>query len=173
MWWYLTILIPWKELWCLCLLYFFILQIPDADKDEVLVALKGHAFLNKGQIDQALKVENLWPTEFCPYKCHFFFMINKNKQVIYSNYIWPMIWSSVTPDECVLYWKIDCYKFTKSRLPQVSSELVASNPNLAQGFALRGLVHSAEGQQQLAEQRSDLNLCACVVPMALHWVELQ
>uniref|UniRef100_A0A8D3C255 SKI3 subunit of superkiller complex n=1 Tax=Scophthalmus maximus TaxID=52904 RepID=A0A8D3C255_SCOMX len=29
--------------------------IPDADKDEVLVALKGHAFLNKGQIDQALK----------------------------------------------------------------------------------------------------------------------
>ncbi|XP_035494637.1 tetratricopeptide repeat protein 37 isoform X2 [Scophthalmus maximus] len=64
-------------------------QIPDADKDEVLVALKGHAFLNKGQIDQALKV---------------------------------------------------------------SSELVASNPNLAQGFALRGLVHSAEGQQQLAEQ---------------------
>ncbi|XP_022607239.1 tetratricopeptide repeat protein 37 [Seriola dumerili] len=64
-------------------------QIPDAEKDPVLVALKGRAYLNKGQIDQALKV---------------------------------------------------------------SSELVASNPNLAQGLALRGLVHLAEGQQQLAEQ---------------------
>uniref|UniRef100_A0A8D3A6Z6 SKI3 subunit of superkiller complex n=1 Tax=Scophthalmus maximus TaxID=52904 RepID=A0A8D3A6Z6_SCOMX len=74
---------------CLKCITIAIQMIPDADKDEVLVALKGHAFLNKGQIDQALKV---------------------------------------------------------------SSELVASNPNLAQGFALRGLVHSAEGQQQLAEQ---------------------
>ncbi|XP_053276715.1 SKI3 subunit of superkiller complex protein [Pleuronectes platessa] len=64
-------------------------QIPDAVKDQVLVALKGRAYLNKGQIDQALKV---------------------------------------------------------------SSELVASNPNLDQGLALRGLVHSAEGQHQLAEQ---------------------
>ncbi|XP_071338724.1 superkiller complex protein 3 [Trachinotus anak] len=64
-------------------------QIPDAEKDPVLVALKGRAYLNKGQIDQALKV---------------------------------------------------------------SSGLVASNPNLAQGLALRGLVHLAEGQQQLAEQ---------------------
>nr|XP_019949487.1 PREDICTED: tetratricopeptide repeat protein 37 [Paralichthys olivaceus] len=64
-------------------------QIPDAEKDQVLVAFKGRAYLNKGQIDQALKV---------------------------------------------------------------SSELVASNPNLDQGLALRGLVHSAEGQQQLAEQ---------------------
>ncbi|XP_035022262.1 tetratricopeptide repeat protein 37 isoform X2 [Hippoglossus stenolepis] len=64
-------------------------QIPDAVKDQVLVALKGRAYVNKGQIDQALKV---------------------------------------------------------------SSELVASNPNLDQGLALRGLVHSAEGQHQLAEQ---------------------
>ncbi|XP_026177103.1 tetratricopeptide repeat protein 37 [Mastacembelus armatus] len=64
-------------------------QVPDAEKDPVLVALKGRAYLNKGQIDQALKV---------------------------------------------------------------SSELVASNPNLAQGMALRGLVHLGEGQPQLAEQ---------------------
>ncbi|XP_044225084.1 tetratricopeptide repeat protein 37 [Thunnus albacares] len=64
-------------------------QIPNADKDPVLVALKGRAYLNKGQVDQALKV---------------------------------------------------------------SSELLASNPNLAQGLALRGLTHLAEGQQQQAEQ---------------------
>ncbi|XP_040010998.1 tetratricopeptide repeat protein 37 [Xiphias gladius] len=64
-------------------------KIPDAEKDPVLVALKGWAYLNKGQTDQALKV---------------------------------------------------------------SLELLASNPNLAQGLALRGLVHLAEGQQQLAEQ---------------------
>uniref|UniRef100_A0A3Q1HHR7 Uncharacterized protein n=1 Tax=Anabas testudineus TaxID=64144 RepID=A0A3Q1HHR7_ANATE len=64
-------------------------QIPDAEKDPVLLALKGRAYLNKGQIDQALKV---------------------------------------------------------------SSELVASNPDLGQGFALRGLVHLAKGQEQLAEQ---------------------
>uniref|UniRef100_A0A7N8XLS4 SKI3 subunit of superkiller complex n=1 Tax=Mastacembelus armatus TaxID=205130 RepID=A0A7N8XLS4_9TELE len=30
--------------------------VPDAEKDPVLVALKGRAYLNKGQIDQALKV---------------------------------------------------------------------------------------------------------------------
>jgi len=30
---------------------------------------------------------------------------------------------------------------------------VASNPNLAQGMALKGLAHLAEGQQMLAEQR--------------------
>eukprot|EP00064_Thunnus_orientalis_P012482 superscaffoldBa00001920_g12517 len=35
---------------------------------------------------------------------------------------------------------------------QVSSDLLASNPNLAQGLALRGLTHLAEGQQQQAEQ---------------------
>ncbi|XP_047446786.1 tetratricopeptide repeat protein 37 [Mugil cephalus] len=64
-------------------------QIPEAGKDPVLVALKGRAYLNKGEIDQALKV---------------------------------------------------------------SSELVASNPNLAQGLILRGLAYLAEGQHQLAEQ---------------------
>ncbi|XP_008286814.1 tetratricopeptide repeat protein 37 [Stegastes partitus] len=64
-------------------------QISEAKKDPVLLALKGRAYLNKGQIEQALKV---------------------------------------------------------------SSELVTSNPNLAEGFALRGLIHLAEGQQQLAEQ---------------------
>ncbi|XP_053180794.1 SKI3 subunit of superkiller complex protein isoform X2 [Scomber japonicus] len=64
-------------------------QIPNAAKDPVLVSLKGRAYLNKGQVDQALKV---------------------------------------------------------------SSELLASDPNLAQGLALRGLVHLAEGQQQQAEQ---------------------
>ncbi|KAM9744682.1 tetratricopeptide repeat protein 37 [Menidia menidia] len=64
-------------------------QIPEAEKDPVLLALKGRAYLNKGKIDQAHKL---------------------------------------------------------------SSELVASNPNLAHGLALRGLVHLAEGQQQLAEQ---------------------
>uniref|UniRef100_A0A4W6G7G6 SKI3 subunit of superkiller complex n=1 Tax=Lates calcarifer TaxID=8187 RepID=A0A4W6G7G6_LATCA len=35
--------------------FFFFFQIPDAEKDPVLVALKGRAYLNKGQIDQALK----------------------------------------------------------------------------------------------------------------------
>uniref|UniRef100_A0A8D3CY95 SKI3 subunit of superkiller complex n=1 Tax=Scophthalmus maximus TaxID=52904 RepID=A0A8D3CY95_SCOMX len=40
---------------CLKCITIAIQMIPDADKDEVLVALKGHAFLNKGQIDQALK----------------------------------------------------------------------------------------------------------------------
>ncbi|XP_028270301.1 tetratricopeptide repeat protein 37 [Parambassis ranga] len=64
-------------------------QIPEAEKDPVLLGLKARAYLNKGQIDQALKL---------------------------------------------------------------SSELVASNPNLPQGFALRGLAHIAEGKQQLAEQ---------------------
>ncbi|XP_067463493.1 superkiller complex protein 3 [Thunnus thynnus] len=64
-------------------------QIPNADKEPILVALKGRAYLNKGQVDQALKV---------------------------------------------------------------SSDLLASNPNLAQGLALRGLTHLAEGQQQQAEQ---------------------
>lgn len=64
-------------------------QIPEAEKDPVLLALKGRAYLNKGQTDQALKV---------------------------------------------------------------SSELVASNPNLAQGLALKGLVHFAKGEKQLAEQ---------------------
>ncbi|XP_056274743.1 tetratricopeptide repeat protein 37 isoform X2 [Pseudoliparis swirei] len=64
-------------------------QIPDAEKDPVLGALKGRAYLNKGHVDEALKV---------------------------------------------------------------SSELVASNPNLAQGFVLRGLAQLAQGQQQLAEE---------------------
>ncbi|XP_042343628.1 tetratricopeptide repeat protein 37 isoform X2 [Plectropomus leopardus] len=64
-------------------------QIPDAEKDPVLLALKGRAYINKGQVDQAL---------------------------------------------------------------EVSSELVASNPNLAQGFELRGRAHLAQGQQQLAEE---------------------
>ncbi|XP_061673335.1 tetratricopeptide repeat protein 37 [Syngnathoides biaculeatus] len=35
---------------------------------------------------------------------------------------------------------------------KVSSQLLASNPNLAQASALRGLVHLAEDQKQLAEQ---------------------
>uniref|UniRef100_A0A1A8BCW9 Tetratricopeptide repeat domain 37 n=1 Tax=Nothobranchius kadleci TaxID=1051664 RepID=A0A1A8BCW9_NOTKA len=64
-------------------------QIPGDDKDPVLLALKGRSFLNKGKIDQALKV---------------------------------------------------------------LSELEASSPNVVQGSALRGLVHLAEGQLQLAEQ---------------------
>ncbi|KAK2837420.1 hypothetical protein Q5P01_014632 [Channa striata] len=64
-------------------------QIPDVEKDPVLLALKGRAYLNKGQTDQALKV---------------------------------------------------------------SHGLMISNPNLAQGFVLKGLLHLAEGQQQLAEQ---------------------
>uniref|UniRef100_A0A4W6GAK8 SKI3 subunit of superkiller complex n=1 Tax=Lates calcarifer TaxID=8187 RepID=A0A4W6GAK8_LATCA len=33
----------------------YVTIIPDAEKDPVLVALKGRAYLNKGQIDQALK----------------------------------------------------------------------------------------------------------------------
>uniref|UniRef100_A0AAQ5XKD2 Tetratricopeptide repeat domain 37 n=1 Tax=Amphiprion ocellaris TaxID=80972 RepID=A0AAQ5XKD2_AMPOC len=37
----------------------------------------------------------------------------------------------------------------------VSSELAISNPNLAEGFALRGLIHIAEGQQHQGEQRPD------------------
>ncbi|XP_035514221.1 tetratricopeptide repeat protein 37 [Morone saxatilis] len=64
-------------------------QILDAEKDPVLLALKGRAYLNKGQVDQALKV---------------------------------------------------------------SSELVASNPDLPQGSVLRGLAQLAQGQQQLAEE---------------------
>lgn len=55
---------------CLCL-FFNLFQIPDAGKDPVLVALKGRAYLNKGQGDQALKVEN-----FIYYEN---FMINKGK----------------------------------------------------------------------------------------------
>ncbi|XP_061584934.1 tetratricopeptide repeat protein 37 [Cololabis saira] len=64
-------------------------QIPESEKDPALLALKGRAHLNKGQIDQAF---------------------------------------------------------------QVSSDLIASDPNLAQGLALRGLVYLAKGQQQLAEE---------------------
>lgn len=64
-------------------------QIPEAVKDPLLLAFKGRAYLNKGQLDQALKV---------------------------------------------------------------SSELMASDPDLAQGLVLRGLAHKAEGKQQLAEQ---------------------
>lgn len=56
--------------------------------------------------------------------------------------------------KCVLYETEDGLEQIKLLyLPQVASELVASNPNLGLGFALRGLVHLAEGQQQLAEQR--------------------
>ncbi|XP_039658125.1 tetratricopeptide repeat protein 37 [Perca fluviatilis] len=64
-------------------------QIPDAEKDPVLVALRGRAYLNEGQVDEALKV---------------------------------------------------------------SSELVASHPNLAQALVLRGLAQLAQGQQPLAEE---------------------
>lgn len=64
-------------------------QIPDAVKDPVLIALKGRAYINKGQVDQAVKV---------------------------------------------------------------SSELMTSNPNLAQGLVLRGLVQLAQSQQKLAEE---------------------
>ncbi|XP_037536593.1 tetratricopeptide repeat protein 37 [Nematolebias whitei] len=64
-------------------------QIPEAEKDPVLLVFKGHSFLNKGQLDQTLKL---------------------------------------------------------------LSELEASNSNLAQGSALRGRLHLAEGQLQLAEQ---------------------
>uniref|UniRef100_A0A3Q3WEK4 Uncharacterized protein n=1 Tax=Mola mola TaxID=94237 RepID=A0A3Q3WEK4_MOLML len=64
-------------------------QFPDAQKDPVLVALKGRAYLNKGQLDQALKV---------------------------------------------------------------SSELLASKPNLAEGLVLSGLTQVAQGQQQQAEE---------------------
>lgn len=48
----------------------------------------------------------------------------------------------------------------------MSSELVSSNPNLAQGLVLRGLAQLAQGQQQLAEERYKvfvfLLLCICV-----------
>nr|XP_046243032.1 tetratricopeptide repeat protein 37 isoform X2 [Scatophagus argus] len=33
-------------------------QIPNAEQDPVLIALKGHAYLNKGEVDQALKVSS-------------------------------------------------------------------------------------------------------------------
>lgn len=62
----------------------------------------------------------------------------------FSNYIIqniPLTLGCNVDSRCLLY------------LPQISSELVASNPNLGQGFALRGLVHLAEGQQQFTEQR--------------------
>ncbi|XP_056138485.1 tetratricopeptide repeat protein 37 isoform X2 [Lampris incognitus] len=64
-------------------------QIPGAENEPLLVAFKGRAYLNKGQIDQAL---------------------------------------------------------------QVSSELLASQPGLAQVSVLRGLVQLAQDQHQLAEQ---------------------
>ncbi|KAF3850705.1 hypothetical protein F7725_012477 [Dissostichus mawsoni] len=64
-------------------------QIPDAEKDPVLVALRGHAYLYKGQVDEALKV---------------------------------------------------------------SSELLASHPNLTQALVLRGQAHLAQGKLQLAEE---------------------
>lgn len=64
-------------------------EIPEAEKDPALLALKGRAHINKGQTDVALKL---------------------------------------------------------------SSELVASHPNLSQGLALRGLAHLADGQHQLAEE---------------------
>ncbi|XP_034025931.1 tetratricopeptide repeat protein 37 isoform X2 [Thalassophryne amazonica] len=64
-------------------------QIQDADKDPVLVALKGRSHLNNGQVEEALKV---------------------------------------------------------------SSELVASNPNLSHVLVLQGLVQVAQDQQSLAEQ---------------------
>lgn len=38
-------------------------------------------------------------------------------------------------------------------LLQVSSELMSSSPNLAQGFILRGLIQIAQGHQHLAEER--------------------
>ncbi|XP_074526833.1 superkiller complex protein 3 [Halichoeres trimaculatus] len=64
-------------------------QIPGAGKDPALVALKGRAYLHKGQVDQALKD---------------------------------------------------------------SSELLASDPDLAHGLVLRGLAHIAQGKQQQAEE---------------------
>ncbi|XP_067087344.1 superkiller complex protein 3 [Osmerus mordax] len=64
-------------------------QLPDAENDPVLVALKGRVYLQTDQVDQAL---------------------------------------------------------------QVSSELLASNPDLPQGLALRGLAQLAQDQHQLAEQ---------------------
>ncbi|CAG00393.1 unnamed protein product [Tetraodon nigroviridis] len=64
-------------------------QVSGAEKDPVLLMLKGRAHLNKGQVDQAV---------------------------------------------------------------QVSSELMSSSPNLAQGFLLRGLVQIAQGHQHLAEE---------------------
>lgn len=64
-------------------------QLPDANNDPVLIALKGRVYLLKGQVDEAL---------------------------------------------------------------QVSSELLVSHPDLAQGLALRGLALLAQDQHQLAEQ---------------------
>ncbi|XP_045562596.1 tetratricopeptide repeat protein 37 [Salmo salar] len=64
-------------------------QLLDANNDPVLVALKGRAYLQKGQVDQVL---------------------------------------------------------------QVSTELLNSHPDLAEGLALRGLAHIAQGHHQLAEQ---------------------
>lgn len=37
--------------------YLFCFKVPNAEKDPVLMALKGRAYLNKGQVDQALKVK--------------------------------------------------------------------------------------------------------------------
>lgn len=37
--------------------FFFFLKIPEGEKDPALLALKGRAYLNKGQIDQAFQVK--------------------------------------------------------------------------------------------------------------------
>lgn len=44
------------KLTCFFFLLFLFPKIPDAEKDPDFVALKGRAYLNKGQVDQAFKV---------------------------------------------------------------------------------------------------------------------
>lgn len=78
--------------------------------------LKGHAHLNKGQVDQALQVKT---------------------SLTYLMYLYL-----IKLAQCKLL-----------SLLQVSSELMCSSPNLAQGFILRGLIQIAQGHQQLAEER--------------------
>lgn len=53
--------------------FYFILflfpKIPDAEKDPDCVALKGRAYLNKGQVDQAFKV---WKKKYSAHGFHLF-----------------------------------------------------------------------------------------------------
>uniref|UniRef100_A0A665SX81 Tetratricopeptide repeat domain 37 n=1 Tax=Echeneis naucrates TaxID=173247 RepID=A0A665SX81_ECHNA len=62
-------------------LFLIFFKIPDAEKDHVLVALKGRAYLNKGQIDQALKVINFKSAEFCHSEKSIYFTFKKNYDV--------------------------------------------------------------------------------------------
>jgi hypothetical protein len=48
---------------------------------------------------------------------------------------------------------------------QVSTELLNSHPDLAEGLALRGLAHIAQGHHQLAEQRCVQGLQLKICPL--------